>query len=338
MHLLRRQRSVMNTFSIGIDLGGTNLKGIVMERDGTSRHLTRVPTEADKGGKKVLENILALIGLLLEKEISRDSCIGVGLGTPGFVDGDGTVLGGAENLPGWKSTSIYSSVFATYGLKASATNDVTVTALAESQFGAGKGVGNMVCLALGTGIGGGIVINNQVYKGTHGMAGEIGHIIVEPDGIPCTCGHKGCVEQYASATGIVNITRKLAPVYESDAPSTLKRIALESPELITAKIVYDHAKDNDPFGIYINDVVCEKLARALGTVINTLSPDRIILGGGVMKAGRIIIDTVSRHVPDFCWRQLWERCDIVAAELGENAGVLGAASLAFADLGDKSHE
>ncbi|MBD3347045.1 MAG: ROK family protein [Chitinivibrionales bacterium] len=327
----------MKNFAIGIDLGGTNLKGIIMEGDGSFRHLTRVPTGGQEGGTKVLENILTLIEKLLKKEGSSESCIGVGLGTPGFVDDDGTVLGGAENLPGWKGTNIYDPIMQQFGLKTTATNDVTITALAEAKYGAGKGIKNMVCFALGTGIGGGIVINGKVYKGSHGMAGEIGHIMVDPNGLPCTCGHKGCVEQYASATGIVNLAKMLAMKFESDIPSTLKRIALETPESLSAKLVYDYAKDSDPFGQYINEIACEKLAHAIGIIINTLSPDRVILGGGVMKAGHIILDTVARHIPKYCWQQLWELCDLVESELGEDAGAIGAAALAFEEIEVEVH-
>jgi glucokinase len=315
--------------AIGIDLGGTNLKGIVMDKEGAYRHLTRVPTEAEKGGKQVMSNILTLIGQLIEKEGSADHLVGVGIGTPGFVDSDGTMLGGAENLPGWKGTQIYAPIKQKYKLPAIAANDVTVMALAESKFGAGKGVRNVVCLAMGTGIGGGIVINGHLYAGTHGMAGELGHTVVETNGIQCTCGLKGCVERYASATGVVYLTKTLAPSFDSDQPSTLMRIALDSPDALTAKMVYDHAKNGDPFALHINDIVCEKLAVAVGIFLNAFAPDRMILGGGLLMAGDIILRNVQKRVPRHCWPQIAERCDIVIARLGEDAGALGSAAMAF---------
>lgn len=315
--------------AIGIDLGGTNLKGIIMEEDGTYRHLTRTPTGADQGGAQVLSNILALIEQLLEKEGSSEDIAGVGIGTPGFVDDDGTVLGGCQNLPGWKGTQIYAPIQQRFGLKARAANDVTVMALAESKFGAGRGVPNVVCLALGTGIGGGIVINGRVYTGTHGMAGELGHIPVETGGIQCNCGLKGCVEQYASATGIGNLVRTLSQDYTPPSPSELLRIAIDTPSSVTAKLVYDYAKKGDPFGLEINEQAMSRLAKAIGMILNCLSPDKIVLGGGVMMAGQIIVDTLSKHIPRHCWPQIWERCELVIAELGENAGVLGSAALMF---------
>ncbi|MCX7725461.1 MAG: ROK family protein, partial [Chitinispirillaceae bacterium] len=146
----------MNKCAIGIDLGGTNLKGVIVTEKGEKRHLTRIPTEAHKGGVQVMKNILTLIGKLIESEGSKENILGVGIGTPGFVGEDGTV-DGAENLPGWKGTNIYDPIMKEYGLKAIAANDATVAALAEARYGAGKGVRNMVLLTLGTGIGGGIV-------------------------------------------------------------------------------------------------------------------------------------------------------------------------------------
>ncbi len=327
---------MMEQLAIGIDLGGTNLKGIIMSRDGEGRHLTRVPTEAKKGGQKVLDNILTLVDKLIQREGSKDNIIGVGIGTPGFVDRDGTISGGAENLPGWKGMQIYEPIQQRFGLPATAGNDVTVTALAESRFGAGKGVKNMVCLALGTGIGGGIVVNGQLYKGSHGMAGELGHICVETNGLQCNCGQKGCVERYASATGIVNMAIRVCEDLDVKQQTAFAHEVLRRPQGLTSKIVYDYVKKNDPVACRVNELVCEKLARAVGIIVNALSPDRIILGGGVMMAGQVIIDTVSRYAPMFCWPEVWKRCDMAIAQLGENAGVLGAAGLVFEDFTDQN--
>ncbi|NLG17402.1 MAG: ROK family protein [Fibrobacter sp.] len=322
----------MEKAAIGIDLGGTNLKGIIMNDKGQGRHLTRVPTEAEKGGAHVLENILVLIEKLIAQEGSKDHISGVGIGTPGFVDDDGTVLGGAENLPGWKGTQIYKPILEKFGLKAIAANDVTVAALAEAKYGAGKGVRNSVCFALGTGIGGGIVIENHLYKGTHGMAGELGHIVVETNGIPCNCGQKGCVERYASATGIVNLAKKLSAEKKGKDETQFTKEVNGNPSAVTSKMVYDFVKKSDPVAMNVNEIACDMLARAVGITLNALSPDRVILGGGVMMAGQVIIDTVSKYTPRYCWPAIWERCEIVIAQLGEDAGVLGSGAMVFEEL------
>ncbi|MBD3420708.1 MAG: ROK family protein [Chitinivibrionales bacterium] len=322
----------MPTSAIGIDLGGTNLKACIMNKTGEFRHLRRRPTQAQKGGPAVLDTIMRMIETVLADEGGSGGILGVGIGSPGFVDEDGTVLGGAQNLPGWEGMQIFEPIKSKFGLNVTAGNDVTVTALAESCFGAAKEVKNSVTLALGTGIGAGIVVNGKVYKGTHGMAGEMGHVIVETNGRQCTCGLKGCVEQYASGTGIVNVAREMCTSFTPQKPSTLARIALENPSGITAKLVYEHAEADDPYALYINDYICHKLSIAIGTILNSLAPDRIILGGGIMKSHELIIATVNKYTPRYCWNSIWERCDIVPAKAGENAGVLGAAALVFEEM------
>ncbi len=324
----------MENLAIGIDLGGTNLKGIILGADGKGRHVTRIPTEADKGGQQVLKNILALIDILVQKSKSDDANIlGVGLGSPGFIDKDGTVLGGAENLPGWKGTQIYAPIMERFGLKATAANDVTVAALAELKYGAGKGVSNIVCFALGTGIGGGIAINGKLYKGTHGMAGELGHIVVETNGIQCNCGQKGCVERYASATGIVHLAKEFASREGTEATPFVKAFR-EHPSAVTSKMVYDYVAKKDPVALMVHETVCDMLGRAVGIALNALSPDRIILGGGVMMAGQVIIDGVSKYAAKYSWPAIFERCSIVAAQMGEDAGVMGAAAMVFEEFGE----
>jgi glucokinase len=320
----------MEKAAIGIDLGGTNLKGVVMGKDGRGRHLTRVPTGA---GRQVLQNILALIEKLMKQEGAAEHIVGVGIGTPGFVSADG-VISGAENLPGWKGTWLYKPVKERFGINIIAANDVTVMALAEARYGAGRGVANMVCYALGTGIGGGIVIDHKLYAGTHGMAGELGHIPVEPGGIQCNCGQIGCVERYASATGIVNMAKELAAQAEGAEVSPFVKTVRADPAALTSKTVYEFVAKGDSVACAVHERACEMLARAVGMAISTLSPDRVVLGGGVMMAGQVIIDTVKKYLPRYTMREMLEKCDILAAELGEDAGVLGAAAMAF----DKFYE
>jgi glucokinase len=317
----------MEQSAIGIDLGGTNLKGIVIDRHGKGRHLTRIPTEAHKGGAQVLQNILKLIEAVIAKEKSKEHILGVGIGTPGFVDDDGTVIGGAENLPGWAGTQISRPIMERFGLKSVAANDVTVTAMAEAKYGAGRGVRNMVCYALGTGIGGGMVFEGKLYKGSHGMAGELGHIPVETNGIPCNCGQLGCLERYASAPGIVAMAKEFCAA-ATDETRFVKYVK-KNPDAVTSKLVYDYVKKNDPVALRVHERMCDMLARGIGMMVNALSPDRVVLGGGVLMAGRIIIDTVTKYVPKYCFPTIWERCTIVAAELGEDAGVLGAGAMVF---------
>jgi glucokinase len=319
---------IMEYSAIGIDLGGTNLKGTIISKSGEGRHLTRIPTEAEKGGVQVMNNILLLIEQLIEKEGSSENILGVGIGTPGFVSEDG-IVDGAENLPGWKGTSLYDPIMAKFNLKAVAANDATVAALAEARFGAGRGVRNMVLLTLGTGVGGGMVIDHKLFTGTHGMAGELGHIIVETDGIQCNCGLKGCAERYASATGVVYLAKKTSGEVPDGNDTPFSTLVKKDPDAITSKLVYDYVNKNDTVALSVHETVCDMLGRLIGIICNTLSPDRIVLGGGVMNAGQIIIDTVSRYAAKNCWPMIWEKCDVIAAELSEDAGVLGAGAMVF---------
>jgi glucokinase len=317
--------------AIGIDLGGTNLKGLIMAPNGARRHLTRIPTEAALGGMRVCANIVQLIDTLIEKEGGQSSIIGAGIGSPGFVDKDGTVLGGAENLPGWKGINIFDPIRERFGLPVFASNDVTLTALAESRFGAGMEAPNMLCFALGTGVGGGVVLNNAIYDGSHGMAGELGHIVVETNGLPCNCGQRGCVEQYASATAIAALG--VSRAREAVDRTPFVEFAAARPEAVTSKTVYQFVARNDPAALDVHHTACEMLARACGIACNAFAPDMIVLGGGVLKAGEIIVREVSRRAAAHCWPEIWQRCDIVAAKLSEDAGVIGAASLVYDSLG-----
>jgi glucokinase len=277
-----------------------------------------------------MRNILALIDDLV-KGSGAEAFVGVGIGTPGFVDSDGVVLGGAENLPGWQGMQIYGPVTERFGLKVAAVNDVTAVALAELRYGAGRGVRNMVCFALGTGVGGGIVTDGKLYKGAHGMAGEIGHIVVETDGAQCTCGQRGCVERYASATGIVNMAIEMA-LAEGGAATAFANEVRKNPADITCKQVYEYVAKADTLALKVHNRACDMLGRAVGIMINTFSPDRVVLGGGVMMAGNVITDAVKNYAARHCWQAIFERCEIVPAQMGEDAGVMGAGALAITEL------
>jgi len=322
----------MGKKAIGIDLGGTAIKGAVIDESGICGEVTRVPTEAEGGGKRIMENILSLIGKLAEGGGGPGAFIGVGIGTPGFVDADGLILNGGANLPGWTGTRVYEPIAERFGLRASAANDVTSVALAELMFGAGRGVRNMVCFALGTGVGGGIVTNGRLYKGSHGMAGEIGHIVVETDGEPCPCGQYGCVERYASAPGIVKSAIETVTLGKGWT-TELTKIVRENPGDVTSKTVYEYVAKGDALALHVHEKTCDMLGRAVGIMINTFSPDRVVLGGGVMMAGSVVVETVKKYAAQYCWPEIFKLCEIVPAEMGEDSGVLGAGALALEEFG-----
>jgi glucokinase len=321
----------MDTSAIGIDIGGTAIKGAIVTRDGHFRHLMRIPSAPIDTGPALLDAVLGLIDALIKKSNAETSILGIGLGTPGFVDRDGVIIGKAVNLPQWEGTKLCQSVTDRFGLRASAANDATAMTLAEARFGAGRGVRNLVCYAIGTGIGGGIVANGRIYYGSRGMAGEFGHISIDPNGVPCGCGQRGCVEQYASATGIVRHARAMCEA-NAVAETDFVRMVRSAKEPLTSQLVYDFVNKQDPAALQVNDFVCDKLARAIGITINTLAPELVALGGGVMLAGAIIVDTVKKHLPKYCLSEMREGCAIEAARLGENAGVIGAGTLVFEEI------
>jgi glucokinase len=322
----------MEHHAIGIDIGGTTIKGAVVGRDGRLRGETRIPTAPVTGGPGMLDALLGLIATIAEKEGGIINFCGVGIGTPGFVTRDGTIIDRAVNLPGWEGTRLYEPIMERFGLKAIASNDATAATLAEARFGAGRGFDNSVFYSLGTGIGGGIVTGGKLYYGQRGMAGEFGHVSIDPEGVPCGCGQKGCVERYASAPAIAYWARSLC------APDTVEatdfvRMVRTAGESLTARQVYEFVNRRDAVALRVNDVICDKLARAIGITVNILAPDRIVLGGGVMMAGMVIVETVAKFLPKYALTEPLSHCSVARAELGEDAGVIGAGTLVFEERG-----
>jgi glucokinase len=321
----------MHNKAIGIDIGGTTIKGAVVGRDGRLRNETRIPTASVTRGPGMLDALLGLIATIAEREGGTKNLCGAGIGTPGFVGRDGTIIGRAGNIPGWEGTRLYEPIMERFGLKAVASNDATAAALAEARFGAGRGIENSVFYSLGTGIGGGIVAGGRLYHGSRGMAGEFGHVSIDHEGVPCTCGRKGCVEQYASAPAIVYWARTLCDVNAAEA-TDFAHMVRTAGESLTAKQIYEFVNRGDAVALRVNDFVCDKLARAIGITINTLSPDRIVLGGGVMMAGTVIVDTVAKFLPKYALPEPLSHCTMAIAELGGNAGVIGAGTLVFEEI------
>ncbi|MBN1129177.1 MAG: ROK family protein [Chitinispirillaceae bacterium] len=320
----------MERTAIGIDIGGTTIKGAVVHEDGRCSRVVRVPTAPVTDGAGMVAALLRIIGSLVDQAGPDAGLAGVGIGTPGFVDPNGVIVGKAVNLPGWEGTRLYEPVMERFGLKAVAANDATAMTLAEARFGAGRGVRNLVCYALGTGVGGGIVADGRLYLGSRGMAGEFGHVSIDPQGIACGCGQKGCVERYASAQGIVHWARQRC-MDDAVEVTEFVRMVREAEDHLTAQQVYDFVNRGDPVALRVNEFVCDRLARAIGITITTLAPDLVVLGGGVMMAGAVITDTIAKYLPGYALPEPLERCGLTVAALGDNAGVIGAGALVFED-------
>ena len=261
---------------------------------------------------------------MMALNLSSDDFIGIGMGSPGTVSRkDGTVIG-AFNL-NWKTLQpIRQQIEEGTGIPFFIDNDAHVAALGEQWVGAGNNEANVAFITLGTGVGGGLIVDNHLIHGAIDAAGEIGHVTVEADGYPCTCGKKGCLEQYASATGILHLARDMAAEFSGE--SQLKNHMIQD-EKIDSKLIFDLGKEDDEFALKVIDQFVYYLGLALGNVANLLNPSTIVLGGGVSKAGEFLAEKVSKQLEEFTFPTIRERTKGKIAQLGNDAGMIGAASL-----------
>ncbi len=306
---------------IGIDVGGTTVKLGLFETTGTVLHKWEVPTRKEEGGKYILEDVAASIKkVLAEKNIEMEDIVGAGLGVPGPVMPDGYVEV-CVNL-GWRDKNPQRELSALLdGIPVKSGNDANVAALGEMWQGGGKGYTDIVMVTLGTGVGGGVIIDEQIIAGKHGLGGEIGHIHIRDEETEhCNCGGVGCVEQVASATGIAREARRAMAA--SDAASSMRKYG----DGISAKNVLDEAKAGDEMALKVMDTVGHYLGLALAQVSMTVDPEIFVIGGGVSRAGQFLIDEIWKHYDKFT--PISEnKAKIGLAKLGNDAWIYGAARL-----------
>lgn len=309
----------MGKYAFGVDIGGTTVKIGLFGEEGRVLDKWEIPTVKDNAGASVLPDVArSLLAKLEEKGMSWGDIAGIGMGAPGAVDDAGTLVNGAVNI-GWRPFNIPEAMRAYIEIPVKAANDANAAAFGEMWQGGGKGYRNMVAVTLGTGVGGGIIVNGNILTGAVGAGGEIGHIHMNDEETEsCGCGNKGCLEQYVSATGIVRLAgRRLA---KDDAPSVLRQGEL------SAKAVFDAVKAGDAVAIEIAEQFGEYLGKGLAAVANVVNPEAFVIGGGVSKAGEILISFVE---PAF-YRYAFAPCraaKFALAKLGNDAGIYGAAGL-----------
>lgn len=311
---------------IGVDLGGTTIKFAILTAEGEIQQKWSLRTNILDEGSHIVPDIIESINHHIDLyKMSRDQFIGIGMGTPGTVDRDNGTVIGAYNL-NWKTLQpVKEQIEAGTGLKFAIDNDANCAGLGERWKGAGNDGDDVAFITLGTGVGGGLIANHQLLHGIGGAAGEVGHIIVQPNGYQCTCGNHGCLEQYASATGVVHLAQDLAEEYEGT--SRLKKMIDDGDE-ITSKIVFDLAKERDYLANKVVDKVCYYLGLACANISNTLNPEFVVIGGGVSAAGDFLLKRVQRNFNEFAFATVRTSTQLKLAELGNDAGVIGAASLA----------
>ncbi len=306
-------------YCFGIDIGGTSVKCGLFTAEGEVLDKWEIATDRSSGGSNVPSDIATSIeGKLVEKNIDKKDVMGVGMGVPGPVLSDGTVLQ-CPNL-GWGRMNVRETMEALLGIPVRVGNDANVAALGELWKGGGRGYNDLLMITLGTGVGGGLIINGEIICGSNGAGAEIGHIIVNPEETDiCGCGGHGHLEQYASATGIVRMAKK--KLAESDEETTLRKILP-----LTAKDIFDEAKKGDALAVELVDTLGSYLALALTHVAAVADPTAFVIGGGVSRAGSILIDAIEKNYNENIMEALKGK-EFRLAELGNDAGIFGAARM-----------
>jgi glucokinase len=310
----------------GIDIGATNIKYGLVDSDGKILLKEQRPTLADKGPEPLL-HLVANIGerLLLSAAEEDYQVPWLGVGTPGTVDfATGQVIGMSPNIVGWKGTPIGQFLKDRLNIPVWVDNDANVVALAEHRFGAGIGYASLVCVTIGTGVGGGLVLDGRLWRGSSSAAGEIGHMPINPDGPLCACGKKGCIEAYCSSAPILSRCRsrlgnELTPAFKEVLNGELKELSI--------KKLFAAARNKDEIALQVLDETAEYLAIGLAGVVNLLNPDLVIIGGGVADGGAGFVETVARELRNRTCDSVAESLRVVKATLGNSAGFIGASIL-----------
>lgn len=307
-------------YCFGVDIGGTTVKMGIFEEEGKNIDKWEIPTYTENEGVRILPDIAESIKTKMEEHgIAKEDIIGVGVGVPAPVTAEG-VVNGTANL-GWKYKEVKKEMEELTGLSAVIGNDANVAALGEMWQGGGKGQKNMVMITLGTGVGSGFIVNGKLIVGEHGAGGEGGHVTVDYDETDCCgCGNKGCLEQYASATGIVRLAKKKLAV--TDKATVL------NAETVTAKDVWDAVKAGDEVAIEVAEQFGKYLGSGLAIMAAVADPAIFVIGGGVSKAGDILLSYVEKNYRERAFFA-HKNAEFALAALGNDAGIIGAAKLAL---------
>ncbi len=307
----------MKKYAFGVDIGGTTVKMGLFETDGTLCDAWEIKTRTENGGTEILGDIAASIAEKMEEsQLAASQIEGIGIGVPGPVGADGTVFK-CVNL-GWDVFNVEQAMQALTGFRTKAGNDANVAALGEMWMGGGKGYENLVMVTLGTGVGGGVILNGKIVPGFHGAAGEIGHIHAkdnEPES--CGCGKHGCLEQYASANGVARMAKKY--LREHKEGSVLCQMDQNE---ITSKEVFDAAKSGDPAALAIVEDFGKTMGKALAQVSCVVNPQAFVIGGGMARAGDVVIDVIRKYFVEYAFHAA-KGTLFTLAILGNNAGIYG---------------
>lgn len=310
----------MKKYAFGVDIGGTTIKMGLFTTGGELLEMWEIPTRTENNGEKILTDIASEVEKkMTEKGLAVSEVEGLGMGVPGPISPDGTVLK-CVNL-GWGIFNVEKEMEKLTGLKVKAGNDANVAALGEMWQGGGRGYQDVVMVTLGTGVGGGIIIGGRILAGINGAAGEIGHIpMKEGETECCGCGKKGCLEQYASASGIARTAKKRL------AADAGIETSLRKNEEVTSRDIFDAAKAGDGFALSLVDEVGNLLGKALASIACVVNPEAFVIGGGMSKAGAILTDAIRRYYVEYAFHAERET-EFKLAQLGNNAGMFGGVKM-----------
>lgn len=312
-------------YCVGIDIGGMSVKAGIVDKDGNILKKGRVVTDVAAGAEKIVADIAELV-LSLANPRDRDF-VGIGIGCPGAINSSTGVVNRAYNLD-WTDVSLAEMLARHINKPIKVSNDANVAALGETTFGVGRMYGNTVMLTLGTGVGGGVIIDNKLYEGNESKGGELGHMVIVVDGEECTCGRRGCMEAYCSATALIRDTKR---AMTADKFSAMWQAAPTLDE-VDGKTAFECSKTGDKSAMLVVENYIKYLGEGMLNFANIFRPQAIILGGGVCAQGNYLIDKLK----DYCKSRNYgfagmPRFDILVAQLGNDAGIIGAAALIFAE-------
>lgn len=319
------ESQLIEKYSIGIDIGGTTVKIAIIDKDGTILNKWEIPTRLENGGSFIPADIWSSVEEKInELNILHEQLTGIGAGAPGFVETQTGYIYQAVNI-GWKDYQLGEIMKELSGLPVYVENDANLAAIGENWKGSGNQADNMLAITLGTGVGGGVIAGGKILSGANGMAGEVGHITVDPNGAPCNCGRNGCLETIASASGIARLAIEYARK-NAGKKSELVQVYEKNGNL-SAKDVFDLAANKDKDAVEIVDYVTDVLGLALANMSAVTNPSRIVIGGGVSKAGDFLLSPLQRSFTKYALPRVNEASEFVIAELGNDAGVIGGAYL-----------
>lgn len=319
---------------IGLDIGGTKLAAVIADRDGTILQKVRRPTDAARGPKAIVGTLCDMVREVASlASVALTEVAGIGVSCGGPLDTGTGVVYSPPNLPGWDGIPLKAWLEETLNLSAFVENDANAEALAEWLFGAGRGYRNVVYMTMSTGIGGGLILDGRLYRGTCDAAGEVGHMTLVPDGPRCGCGKRGCLEALCSGPSIARRARELVAAQHID--TSLGRTQTESGSLmldlvngdvnaITAETVMDAARRGDRAALRIVDETARYMAQGLGNIVNVLNPEIIIIGTIIVKAGDLLLGPIRDYLRQETWERLYRTVQIVPAALGDAVGDLAA--------------